>query len=123
MIHQLTSDLTSFKPLSFGPGLNVILADKSPGASDLQSRNGAGKTSLVELVHFLFGADARAEQHFSVGGFAGLDVYRIGGHRRYDLLGVAEREDAEPNPSRCRPEGAVDGTERRIAYRTTGAVA
>ena len=64
MIHQLTSDLTSFKPLSFGPGLNVILADKSPGASDLQSRNGAGKTSFVELIHFLFGADARPSSIF-----------------------------------------------------------
>ena len=59
MIRTLGSDLKSFKTLTFGPGLNVILADKSRGASDRQSRNGAGKTSFVELVHFLFGADAK----------------------------------------------------------------
>ena len=64
MIRQLSSDLESFKTLTFGPGLNVILADKSEGASDLQSRNGAGKTSFVELVHFLFGADARPNSIF-----------------------------------------------------------
>lgn len=59
MIRSVGADRESFKTLTFGPGLNVILADKSQGASDRQSRNGAGKTSFVELVHFLFGADAR----------------------------------------------------------------
>ena len=64
MIRELSSDLESFKTLTFGPGLNIILADKSQDATDLQSRNGAGKTSFVELVHFLFGADARPKSIF-----------------------------------------------------------
>lgn len=64
MIHQLASELPSFKTLRFGPGLNIILADKSEGATDRQSRNGAGKTSLIELVHFLFGADVRRQSIF-----------------------------------------------------------
>ncbi len=64
MIRHLSSDLESFKQLTFGPGLNIILADKSEGATDLQSRNGAGKTSFVELVHFLFGADAKPQSIF-----------------------------------------------------------
>ena len=59
MIHQLSGDREFFKTLTLGPGLNVILADKSRDASDRQSRNGAGKTSFVELVHFLCGADAK----------------------------------------------------------------
>jgi uncharacterized protein YydD (DUF2326 family) len=59
MIHRFGSDLASFKTLTLKPGLNILLADKSAGATDRQSRNGAGKTSFVELVHFLFGADAR----------------------------------------------------------------
>jgi uncharacterized protein YydD (DUF2326 family) len=54
MIHGVSSDLPSFKSMTFGPGLNILLADKSEGATDRQSRNGAGKTSFVELVHFLF---------------------------------------------------------------------
>ena len=64
MILTIDSDLPSFKPIAFQAGLNVILADKSDGASDRQSRNGAGKTSFVELVHFLFGADARKDSIF-----------------------------------------------------------
>jgi uncharacterized protein YydD (DUF2326 family) len=64
MIHGVSSDLPSFKSLTFGPGLNILLADKSEGATDRQSRNGAGKTSFVELVHFLFGAKADKESIF-----------------------------------------------------------
>lgn len=58
MIEEIGSDLASFKTLKFHEGLNVLLADKSEGAGDRQSRNSAGKTSFVELVHFLFGAEA-----------------------------------------------------------------
>ncbi|WP_428098165.1 ABC-three component system protein [Candidatus Rariloculus sp.] len=67
MIRQLSSDLESFKTLTFGPGLNLILADKSEGASDRQSRNGAGKTSFVELVHFIFGATVKPSSIFRSG--------------------------------------------------------
>ena len=64
MIHGVTSDLPSFKSLTFGAGLNILLADKSEGATDRQSRNGAGKTSFVELIHFLFGANADRDSIF-----------------------------------------------------------
>src|SRR5579871_403432 len=64
MIRRLGSDLASFKTLTFETGLNILLADKSEGANDRQSRNGAGKTSFVELVHFLFGADVRKDSIF-----------------------------------------------------------
>ena len=61
MIHAVRSDLQSFKTLTFGPGLNILVAEKSVGASYRQSRNGAGKTSFVELIHFLFGSDVDKE--------------------------------------------------------------
>ncbi|MCZ8150738.1 MAG: DUF2326 domain-containing protein, partial [Roseomonas sp.] len=67
MIRRFGSDLASFKTLTFGPGLNILLADKSEGANDRQSRNGAGKTSFIELVHFIFGADARKDSIFRSG--------------------------------------------------------
>ena len=72
MIHALSSDLPSFKSLAFRPGLNILLADKSDGATDRQSRNGAGKTSLVELIHFLFGGKAEQDSIFRSDALAGF---------------------------------------------------
>ena len=64
MIYEIASDLPSFKTLEFRDGLNILLADKSRGASDKQSRNGAGKTCLVDLVHFLLGSSVRPQSIF-----------------------------------------------------------
>ena len=47
-----------------GAGHNLLLADKSPGASQLQTRNGAGKTSLIEVIHFLAGSQCRPGSMF-----------------------------------------------------------
>jgi uncharacterized protein YydD (DUF2326 family) len=49
--------LKSFKELKFSPGFNLILAQKSPGATDRQTRNGAGKSSIIEIIHFLLGSN------------------------------------------------------------------
>ena len=105
MIRELTSDLESFKTLTFGSGLNIILADKSQGATDLQSRNGAGKTSFVELVHFLFGADARPQSIFRSEALsewtfsASVDI----GEKRYSVSRVGKK------PGHVQIEGDVEG--------------
>jgi uncharacterized protein YydD (DUF2326 family) len=64
MIHHIFSSLPSFKKLEFHPGLNVLVAKKEDGATDKQTRNRAGKTSLIEIIHFLTGADAGKESLF-----------------------------------------------------------
>jgi len=66
MIHRIYSSLATFKSLEFKPGLNVLMAQKEAGASNKQTRNRAGKTSLIELVHFLTGADAGRDSLFRV---------------------------------------------------------
>lgn len=58
MIHRIFSNLPTFKELEFKPGLNMLVAQKEAGASDKQTRNRAGKTSLIEIIHFLTGAKA-----------------------------------------------------------------
>lgn len=64
MIHRIYSDLPKFKNLDLQPGLNVLLAQKSESASQKQTRNRAGKTSVIELLHFLLGADSPPKSLF-----------------------------------------------------------
>jgi uncharacterized protein YydD (DUF2326 family) len=64
VIREISSDLPTFKTLRFKQGLNILLADKSPGATEKQTRNRAGKSSLIEIIHFLFGADCGTDSIF-----------------------------------------------------------
>lgn len=59
MLHKLYSDLPTFKTVNFHPGLNIILAEKTKNSSDKKSRNGAGKSSFVELINALLGSDLK----------------------------------------------------------------
>ena len=64
MISHIYCTLGTFKGLEFKPGLNVLIAQKESGASDKQTRNRAGKTSLIEIVNFLTGSDVRKDSIF-----------------------------------------------------------
>ncbi len=66
MIHRVSSSLAPFKTLDFKPGLNVLIAQKEAGATDKQTRNRAGKTSLIEVIHFLTGSEAGPDSLFRV---------------------------------------------------------
>lgn len=60
MIHKIYSNLPTFKNPVFKPGLNLVIVQKSAGASQRQTRNAAGKSSLIELINFLFASDCDA---------------------------------------------------------------
>lgn len=85
MIHNIFSTLPTFKNLGeLAPGLNVLLAQKTEGASSKQTRNRAGKSSFIELVHFLTGSEAGPESIFRTSDLAdytfGMD-FDLGGVR------------------------------------------
>ena len=44
MIISIASSFESFKTVEFHEGLNVLLSDRHPNASERQTRNSAGKT-------------------------------------------------------------------------------
>jgi uncharacterized protein YydD (DUF2326 family) len=64
MIHRVFSSLKTFKTLHFGRGLNILLSDKMPDATEQQTRNRTGKTSFIELIHFICGGNCRADSIF-----------------------------------------------------------
>ena len=53
MILGLRSSLPSFKPLDFNKGLNILVAERDRQSSMRDTRNGTGKTSMIELIHYL----------------------------------------------------------------------
>lgn len=57
MIKAVKSTNKGFKEVHFEKGFNVVLAERTPLSSDKDSRNGVGKTTLIEIIHFCLGAD------------------------------------------------------------------
>ncbi len=106
MIHRIHSSLKSFKTLEFHSGLNVLIAEKEAGASDRQTRNRAGKTSMVEVVHFLMGAEVRKDSLFRTKILKGESfgmVFELGGE-------FVEVERSAGAPSRIYLSGAGAAT-------------
>jgi len=61
VILNVDSSIPTFKRVEFHEGLNILLADKHPKATKGQTRNSAGKTSLIEIIHFMLGSDCNKE--------------------------------------------------------------
>lgn len=57
MIFSVRCDKPSFKTVEFKPGFNVVLAERTKESKDKDSRNALGKSLLIEIIHFCFGAD------------------------------------------------------------------
>lgn len=57
MIRSISCDKESFKSIEFKPGFNVILAERTKEATSRDSRNGLGKSTLIEIIHFCLGGD------------------------------------------------------------------
>ena len=57
MIRRVFANRSSFRAVEFKPGFNVVLADQTKESSGRDSRNGLGKSTLLEIVHFCLGAD------------------------------------------------------------------
>lgn len=55
MLRQVRSSDARFKTITFRPGVNILMADKTDRSRDTDSRNGAGKSSIIEILHFILG--------------------------------------------------------------------
>lgn len=57
MIYSVKADKPSFKSIEFAPGFNVVLAERTKESTKKDSRNGLGKSTLLEIIHFCLGAN------------------------------------------------------------------
>jgi uncharacterized protein YydD (DUF2326 family) len=58
MIHGLSANQQSFHAVTFAAGLNVILAERSTSSTEKDTRNGIGKSTLIEIIDFCLGSRA-----------------------------------------------------------------
>jgi uncharacterized protein YydD (DUF2326 family) len=61
MIRSIWASYEGFKRVEFRPGFNIVLADKTKESQIKNSRNGLGKSSLIEIIHYLLGSSGIAE--------------------------------------------------------------
>jgi uncharacterized protein YydD (DUF2326 family) len=87
MLISLDSPQSGFKDLRFRKGLNIILADRAsaesaadePDKLRLRSRNGAGKSSIFDIVHFILGGKPEgALQSSALAGWSFLLTLDVG---------------------------------------------
>ena len=73
MIKRLKANHASFKTVEFGAGFNVIWADRTKESTKRDSRNGLGKSTLIEIIHFCLGAKASKGKGLLVGAMKGWE--------------------------------------------------
>ena len=105
MILAIRSNNPSFKDVELTPGFNVVLADRTMESTKRDSRNGLGKTTLIEIIHFCLGSNTRKNQGLMVTPLKGwtftLEI-RVNGR---DLI-VTRSTD---NPSWVNLDGDIGG--------------
>ena len=105
MIVAVRSNKPSFKEVELQPGFNVVLADRTKESTRRDSRNGLGKTTLIEIIHFCLGGQARRHQGLMVTPLKGWTFtleMSVGGR---ELLATRSID----TPSRVRIEGDLRG--------------
>lgn len=66
MISAVRSDSPTFREVHFTPGFNVVLADRTKESTKNDSRNGLGKSTLIEIVHFCLGSGVQKNKGLMV---------------------------------------------------------
>ncbi len=99
MITSVRANRSSFRAITFQPGFNVVIADRTQDSTKKDSRNGLGKSTLIEILHFALGSKPEglkslAGWEFTVGlrlGSRSIDVTRsVDDPKRIVLAGDVE---------------------------------
>jgi uncharacterized protein YydD (DUF2326 family) len=57
MIHGISANQSSFHSVTFTTGLNVVLAERTDTSTQKDTRNGVGKSTLIDIIDFCLGSN------------------------------------------------------------------
>jgi uncharacterized protein YydD (DUF2326 family) len=69
MIKKIYSTLSTFNTIELHEGLNIFLADVTQKSTVKDTRNGLGKTTFIEIIHFLYGSSCTQKSVFKMDQF------------------------------------------------------
>ena len=73
MINTIRSNMPTFQEINLEPGFNVVLADRMRESTRTDSRNGLGKTTLLDIIHFCLGSRPQKNQGMLVSSLQGWE--------------------------------------------------
>jgi len=66
MIHRISANKASFRTVTFEAGLNVIVAERTDVSSQKDTRNGLGKSTLIDVIDFCLGGSSNKGKKLNV---------------------------------------------------------
>lgn len=66
MIHGIMANKPTFHPVTFTVGLNVVVAETRDSKDKKETRNGLGKSTLIEIIDFCLGSSLQRGQGLSL---------------------------------------------------------
>ncbi len=75
MIVGVSANHDTFQGINFTPGFNVVLAERTEESTNKDTRNGLGKTTLLNIIHFCLGSTEKPKQGLRVKELEGWEFY------------------------------------------------
>ncbi len=92
MIVKVSANHDKFRTVEFSPGFNVVLAERTEESSEKDTRNGLGKTTLLNIIHFCLGAKADKGKGLRISPLEGWE-FHLDFRMRNQLVSVSRLVD------------------------------
>lgn len=105
MIRAVRANRAGFRNVTFGAGVNLVLADRSKSAGDKDTTNALGKSTLIDIIDFCLGSNTQPNK--------GLRIEALSGWAFTLELTIADRDVAVTRatdaPGSVSIEGSTEG--------------
>ena len=104
MILRVNAHGKESRTVEFTPGFNVVLAERKPESTDKDTRNGLGKTTLLNIIHFCLGSDEKPRKGLRVKQLEGWE-FSLDFQLRNKIVSVSRTVD---KPGQVKITGQTD---------------